>query len=169
VIVSIIAAVSDNGVIGLAGDLPWRLPADLRRFKKLTMGHHLIVGRKTWDSIGRRPLPGRVMVVMTRSRSFTTEGAVVVHSLAEALRVATEDDEVFIAGGSGIYRIALPVADRFYLTRVHGDFEGDTRFPPWDKDAWELVAEEDHQADDTHEVAFSFLTLERRKSRQRGS
>jgi dihydrofolate reductase len=161
VIVSLIAAVSDNGVIGLAGDLPWRLPADLRRFKALTMGHHLVMGRKTWDSIGRRPLPGRVVVVMTRDRSFTTEGALVVHSLDEALRAAFKDDEVFIAGGSEIYRRALPAADRFYLTRVHGEFEGDTLFPDFDERRWELVSEERHERNQQHEVAYSFLVYER--------
>jgi dihydrofolate reductase len=167
VIVSIIAAVADNGVIGLAGDLPWRLPADLRRFKQLTMGHHMVVGRKTWDSIGRRPLPGRVMIVMTRSRSFATEGAIVAHSLDDALRAAAGEGELFIAGGSGIYRLALKVADRVYLTRVHGEFEGDTVFPDFDEDAWELVAEDHRDADETHEVAYSFLTYERREASSR--
>ena len=122
-IVSIIAAVADNGVIGRGGGLPWHLPADLKRFKKLTTGHHMVMGRRTWDSIGRRPLPGRPTIVVSRDPAFVAEGARVARSVEQALELAAGADEVFVAGGQAIYREALAVADRVYLTRVHARFE----------------------------------------------
>ena len=117
---SLIVAMSKNGVIGRDGDLPWRLSADLRRFKRLTMGHHLVVGRRTWESIGRQ-LPGRTMIVVTRSQPEVPDGVLLAGSLNEAieLSLAAGDDEVYVAGGGTIYALALPVSDRLYLTRVH--------------------------------------------------
>jgi len=161
--VSLIVAVSENGVIGRDGGLPWRLSADLKHFKRTTMGHHLIIGRRTWDEVGQ-PLPGRIMVVVTRSRDLQAEGATVVHSLAEALEVARDDDEPFIGGGAHIYRRALEndLVDRLYITRVHAEVEGDTIFPDVDLDRWELVFEETHEADERNEFPFSFLIFERR-------
>ena len=160
--VSLIVAVSENGVIGKDGGLPWRLPADLKHFKSTTMGHHLIIGRRTWDEVGR-PLPGRTMVVVTRSRTFAPEGAIVVHSMEEALEAASGDDEAFIGGGAFIYRLALArdLVDRIYLTRIHADVEGDTVFPDVDFDDWELVSEERHEADEKNEFPCSFLVYER--------
>ena len=128
--ISIIVAMTADRVIGRDNTLPWRLPADLRRFKRLTLGHHLVVGRKTWESIGR-PLPGRKMVVITRQRNFRADGVEVVHYVDDALAVARKngEDEVFIAGGEDIYRQTLARAHRLYLTRVHATLEGDAFFP----------------------------------------
>ena len=150
--VSLIVAVSSNGVIGRDGGLPWRLSADLRHFKRTTMGHHLIIGRRTWEEVGK-PLPGRTMVVLTRDRCFSADGVKVVHSLEEALAVARGDDEPFIAGGAQIYRMALEagLVDKIYLTRVHALIEGDTLFPQIDLDEWELVSEDSLEADEKNE------------------
>jgi dihydrofolate reductase len=161
--VSLIAAVSDNGVIGRDNRLPWHLPADLRHFKSLTTGHHMIMGRRTWDSIGRRPLPGRPTIVVTRDASYSADGAKVAHSISEALDLVQADDEVFIAGGEAIYRLALSVADRIHLTRVHADFEGDTRFPEIDLEEWRVVHEERHEPDKKNRYAYTFLVYERRE------
>lgn len=159
---SMIVAVSSNGVIGRDGDLPWHLPADLRHFKNTTMGHHLIIGRRTWIEVGK-PLPGRTMVVVTRSRSFSADGVAVVHSVEDALKIARDDDEPFIGGGSQIYRIALArkLVDRIYLTRIHAEVEGDTHFPDLDANQWELVSEDHHEADEKNEFAYSFLRYQR--------
>jgi len=129
-IVSIIAAVAANGVIGRGGDLPWRLPDDLRFFKRVTMGHHLVMGRKTWASIGR-PLPGRTFVVLSRDPALAIPGVRVVHDLTDALAVARAagESEAFVIGGAEVFERALPLADRLYLTRVHADVEGDVRSP----------------------------------------
>jgi len=161
VIVSIIVAVADNGVIGRGGGLPWHLPADLKRFKRLTSGHHMVMGRRTWDSIGRRPLPGRPTIVVSRDPSFVAEGAQAARSVEEALELAAGADEVFIAGGEAIYRAALPVADRIYLTRVHACFDGDTHFPAFDANDWQVVVEERHEPDEKNPYAHTFLVYER--------
>ena len=163
-VVSLIVAVSENGVIGRDGGLPWRLSADLKHFKKTTMGHHLIIGRRTWDEVGK-PLPGRTMVVVTRSRRFAPEGVHVAHSLEEALDIARDDGEPFIGGGAHIYRMALEndLVNRLYVTRVHSEIEGDTRFPDFDLKMWELVFEEHHLADEKNEYSYSFLVYERQR------
>jgi dihydrofolate reductase len=161
--VSLIVAVSSNGVIGRDGDLPWRLPADLRHFKSTTMGHHLIIGRATWDEVGR-PLPGRTMVVVTRNRAFRAEGVLVAHSVEEALSMVVDDDEPFIGGGAEIYRVALEddLVDRLYITRVHARVEGDTVFPAFDRDRWLLADRVDHPADEKNPHAYSFERYDRR-------
>ena len=163
--VSLIVAVSENDVIGRDGGLPWRLSKDLRRFKDLTMGHHLIIGRRTWDEVGQ-PLPGRIMVVVTRDRKFAADGVLVAHSLDQALGLTGEDDEPFIGGGAEIYRVALErsVVDRLYITRVHAEVEGDTSFPELDLEAWRLVSREDHEADDRNQYPFSFLVYDKVES-----
>lgn len=160
--VSLIVAVSENGVIGRDGGLPWRLSQDLRRFKQLTMGHHLVIGRRTWEEVGT-PLLGRTMVVVTRDRKFAAQGVLVAHSLDEALELARDDDEPFIGGGAEIYRMALErsLVDRLYITRVHADIEGDTVFPEIDLEAWRLISREDHEADDKNQYPFSFMVYER--------
>ncbi|HEX7150992.1 MAG TPA: dihydrofolate reductase [Thermoanaerobaculia bacterium] len=158
--ISIIAALADNGIIGRDNQIPWRLSSDLKRFKALTMGHHLIVGRKTFESIGR-VLPGRKMVVITRDASYTAEGVQVVHSLDEALRVADVEAHTFVGGGSEIYAQALHLADRMYLTRVHAEVEGDAVFPEFDEVEWSLVDAEHFEADDKNEFPYSFLTYTR--------
>jgi dihydrofolate reductase len=160
--VSIIAAVSRNGVIGSRGRLPWRLPADLRRFRRLTLDHHLVVGRATWRAIGG-PLPRRRLIVVSRRGVPLPAGAVLAGSLAEALRIARDagESEVFVGGGGEIYRQALPVADRLYLTRIHARFDGDVRFPPIQPARWRLRSRRDRAADEDNPYAVSFLTYER--------
>lgn len=159
---SIIVAVADNGVIGRDGDLPWRLSADLKRFKALTMGHHLLMGRKTFESIGT-VLPGRTTVVISRGQPDLPAGVELAHSLEQAVELARAhgDDEPFIAGGAEIYAQALPAADRLYLTRVHADCEGDALFPAWQEAAWQEVLREDHPADDRNAHPYSFLIYDR--------
>jgi dihydrofolate reductase len=156
--ISAIVAMATNRCIGRDNTLPWRLPADLKRFKQLTMGHTLVMGRKTYESIGR-PLPGRTTVVVTRQRDYAPEGVQVAHSLEQALELA-RGDEVFIAGGADLYRQAMAHVRRLYLTRIGRDYEGDTFFPEVDLSGWRLVAEEHHEATAT-EPPFSFLTYER--------
>ena len=155
---SAIVAMATNRCIGRDNTLPWRLPADLKRFKQLTMGHTLIMGRKTYESIGR-PLPGRTTLVVTRQRDYAPEGVQVAHSLEQALELA-RGDEVFIAGGADLYRQAMEHVRRLYLTRIGRDYEGDTFFPELDLSGWRLLAEEHHPATAT-EPPFSFLTYER--------
>ena len=159
---SIIAAVSTNGVIGRGNELPWHLSADLKRFKQLTMGHHLIIGRKTFQSIGR-PLPGRTFVVVTRG-AFSAEGVLTAASLDEAIdRSADEGDaSPFIGGGAQIYELAIHRANRMYITRVHAEVEGDACFPDFDDvNEWKLVDSEHCDADEKNVYPYSFLTYER--------
>lgn len=160
-VVALIAAVADNGVIGRDGALPWRIPADLKWFRARTMGHHVVMGRKTWASIGR-PLPGRTNVVVSRDPELSLpDGVVLVDGLAAAIERAgaAGDDEVFVIGGGELYRAALPQADRIYLTRIHADVEGDASFPPMDASEWVEVAREPHLDEDP--LPFSFCVLER--------
>jgi len=161
-IVSLIVAMDERGGIGLKDQVPWRLPADLKRFKALTMGHHLIVGRKTYESIGR-PLPGRTMIIVTRRKDYSAEGCLVVSSVPQALHLAKErgETEAFIGGGGMIYAQALPHADRIYLTRVHTQVEADVFFPPWDKIGWQVVHQEQLTAAEGGDLASSFMVYER--------
>lgn len=160
--VSLIAAVADNGVIGRGGDLPWRLPADLSHFRRLTMGHHLIVGRRTWQSIGK-PLEGRRILVLTRAETVEPAGAQRCATLDEALAraKAAGDDEAFVAGGAEIYELALPRADRLYLTRVHARPAGEVYFPPLDTDGWRLVERWDREPDPRNLHRLTFETYDR--------
>jgi len=164
-VVAAIAAVAENGVLGMEGGLPWRLPADLRRFKAMTLGHHLILGRRTWDTLDA-PLPGRVPVVVTR-RSGLPAGLLHAPTVAEALAIAAAagDAMPFVGGGAEIFRIAFAEdrIDRFYLTRIHHSFAGDTWFPTWDESRFELVAREDHTVAEGHPYPFSFLDFVRRR------
>lgn len=159
-LLSIIVALSDNHVIGTGNQLPWRLSADLKRVKALTMGHHLIMGRKTYESIGR-PLPGRTNVIITRNGSYAPEGCVVVGSLKQALSVAAEDTEAFVFGGGEIFREALPLVKKIYLTKVHCNIGGDTFFPELIDSEWREVERQDFKADEKNEYDYSFVTLER--------
>jgi dihydrofolate reductase len=157
---SIIAALSTNNVIGRRNELPWRLSADLKRFKALTMGHHLLLGRKTFESIGR-PLAGRTMVVLTRG-SIATSGVLTATSIEEALALAAHDEEPFVAGGADLYAQTIRRAGRMYLTRVHAEIEGDATFPEFDDvNEWRLVDSEHFEADAKNEYPFSFLTYDR--------
>ena len=157
---SLIVAIAENGVIGREGDLPWHLSADLRRFKQITMGHHIVMGRKTYESIGR-PLPGRTSVVVTRSADYQAEGVLVARSLDEALTLAAGDEETFIIGGAEIYRQALPLARRIYVTRVHAEIEGDVFFPEFDPSAWKLLEAERHEPDEKNAYPYSFQVFGR--------
>ncbi len=159
---SLIVAMDENNLIGREGDLPWRLSADLKHFKSLTIGKPIIMGRKTWESIGR-PLPQRLNIVVTSNPEFKAEGAMVVSDLTQAIEACGVVPEVMIIGGSTIYRAFLPKADRLYLTRVHGELTGDTHFPFFDLNDWEEVARERHEADDKNAYDYSFLTLERKR------
>jgi dihydrofolate reductase len=163
--VSLIVAAAANGVIGRDGALPWHLPADLRRFQRLTTGHHLIVGRATWESIGR-PLPDRHFVVVTRGEVPALPGVTAVRSVEEGIRfaLAAGDDEPFVAGGTGIFREALErdLVDRIHLTRIHRDYPGDATFPPFDAERFRLLEREAHPEDPaTGRPAFEFLVYER--------
>jgi dihydrofolate reductase len=159
-LISIIVAVSENGVIGKDNQLLWRLPDDLKRFKKLTLGHPMIMGRKTFESIGK-PLPGRTSIVITRNPDFDHEGVIVVHSLEAAIKAAQgiEKDEAFIIGGGELYRQTQPIADRIYLTKVHMQIEGDTFFEIANPAAWQETERSVHEHDEKHAVKFEFINL----------
>jgi dihydrofolate reductase len=158
---------AQNGVIGRNNALPWRLPADLRHFKALTMGHAVILGRKTFDSIGR-VLEGRRWMVLTRQRDWRHPGVDVAHDLDEALRRLSAESQVFVAGGAEVYRQALPRAHRLFLTVIHADVEGDARFPALDLRQWTLVDHERHDPDEAHAFPFSFRVYQR-VQRERGN
>ena len=157
--ISLIVAVADNGVIGQDNALPWRLPGDLKRFKALTMGKPIIMGRKTFDSIGK-PLPGRTNIVITRQSDLQIVGCTVVGSLDEAFG-SVQADEYMIIGGAEIYRQALPQAQRVYLTQVHATISGDAFFPLLEPTQWHETSRDDVPADDQNQFAHSFITLER--------
>jgi dihydrofolate reductase len=161
-ITSIIVAMSENRVIGRDGDLPWRLTADMRRFRTLTMDHHLVLGRRTYESLDG-PLPGRKLVVVSRSLEFPPAGAALVRTLPEALDLArgAGEAEVFIGGGSGIYEEAIGVANRMYLTLVHTQIEGDVFFPKYDRNQWKEAWTESFPADEMNQYPYSFKILER--------
>ncbi len=148
-----------NGVIGRDNALPWRLPADLARFKQLTMGHHLIMGRKTWESIGR-VLPGRTMVVLSSRPDFAVPGVLHARSIEQALALCGED-EVFVAGGAEVFRQLLPRATRLCMTLVDADIPGDIRFPEFDESTWSLTSREPHLPDERNPYPYTFLTYER--------
>lgn len=160
-ILSLIVAVARNGVIGAGGKLPWHLPADLKRFKKLTLGHPVIIGRRTFESIGK-PLPGRTNIVVTRQADCKICGCLVADSFEKAIELCQEADEIFVLGGASLYEQALPRADRLYLTQIHADFEGDVRMPPLDLSRWKEISREDRPADAGNPYSYSFLTYERR-------
>lgn len=158
--ISLIVAVSANNVIGAAGDLPWHLSEDLKRFKAITLGKPMIMGRATFESIGRA-LPGRRNIVMTRSSAFVAAGCDVVTSMDEALGVAGGVDEIMVIGGGEIYELFMPNADRIYLTRVHIEVQGDTYFPQLNADEWRVTESLDFPISDERELAFTSEILER--------
>lgn len=161
-IVSLIVAVSENGVIGLDGTIPWRIPADLKLFKQVTMGHTLILGRKTYQSIAR-PLPGRKMIVLTNQPTFAAEGCQIAGSLEQALEMAQTDgeSEALIGGGAVVYAQGLPLANRIYLSRVHAVLAGDTFFPSIDEHNWQTVERLEYPLVPGQEYPFTFEVLER--------
>jgi dihydrofolate reductase len=156
----IVVAIAANNVIGRNGGLPWHLPVDLKHFKALTIGKPVLMGRRTYESIGK-PLVDRPNIVMTRNLCWEAPRVIVVHTLEEAIRRAHPARELMVIGGADIFAMCLPYCSRIYLTRVHGDVEGDTGFPHWESWLWREVAREDHKADDRHAYPYSFITLER--------
>ena len=155
----LIAAVSDNGVIGRDGDMPWHLPDDLKRFKSITMGHPIVMGRRTWESIGR-PLPGRTNIIMTRNRAFAAGDASVAHSISEVVEYCN-DGTIMVIGGGEIYRMFLSIADRVELTRVHTTLDGDTTFPELVESDWLCNESTSHKTDDRHAYAMTFESWSR--------
>ena len=160
--VALVAAVARGGVIGRDSGIPWRLPEDMRRFRTLTMGHPVVMGRRTWESLPDqfRPLPGRGNVVVTRNSDWSAQGADRAGSIEDALRLLEGEGTVFVIGGGEIYAAALPSADELLLTEIDAEIEGDTYFPNWDPDDFEEVARERHVSSDG--VGYSFVTYERR-------
>jgi dihydrofolate reductase len=158
--IAIIVAVAQNGVIGADNGLPWRLPDDLKRFKALSLGKPIVMGRRTFDSIGR-PLPGRTNIVVSRQPGLAIDGVSVARSLDDALVVAGAAPEIVVIGGAEIFRQALPRTDTIHLTRVHARVDGDVFFPELDPAKWREAAVEHHAADERHLYAFSFVTLQR--------
>lgn len=158
---SLIAAMDKNRLIGNKNTLPWHLPADFAHFKNTTMGKPILMGRKTYESIGR-PLPGRENIVLTRSSSVEIEGVTVVNSLEQAMDAAKDVEELMVIGGSSIYQMLLPEAQRLYLTFVDAEFEGDAWFPDFDESDWEIIDEKVHAMDEKNAYACRFVTLQRK-------
>ena len=158
--VSLIVAMGKNRVIGANGAIPWRLPNELQLFKRVTMGHHIIMGRKTWESIGRL-LPGRTTVIVTRQKDYAVAGTVVASSLDAALAACGDDSEVFVIGGGELYQLALPLAQRIYLTTVDVEPAGDTHMPEFNTADWREVSSESFAADEKHLHSYRFSVLER--------
>ena len=155
---SIIVAVARNRVIGINNTLPWHLPEDLRHFRALTMGHHIIMGRRTYESLGRL-LPGRTTVIVSRSKDYAVPGALVADSLKGALALCGDDPEIFVIGGAQLYGEALPAANRLYLTEIDAAFDGDAYFPGYDRSRWREAFSETHVSESG--LAFRYITLER--------
>ncbi len=155
---SLIAAVAQNGVIGLDNTLPWHLPEDLKRFRALTTGHHIIMGRKTYESLNRL-LPDRTTVIVTRNPDYAVEGALIAHSLEGAIALAGEDPEIFLIGGAELYQDGLKLADTLHITEVHEAVEGDAHFPQWDSRQWREVSRERHTS--VKGLPFSYVTYQR--------
>lgn len=161
-IITLIAAAAENNELGKDKDLVWHLPDDFRRFKELTTGHHIIMGRRTFETFPKL-LPKRTHVVITRKEDYQPEGAIVVNSMEKALEVAKDDPQPFVIGGGEIYKLSLAKADKIELTRVHGSFDADTFFPKFDENEWKLTGSTFHPKDDKHDYAFTYLTYERAK------
>lgn len=157
---SVIVAMAKNRVIGADNRIPWHLPAELKLFKNVTMGHHIVMGRRTWESINRL-LPGRTSVIVTRQSDYSVPGAVVVHTLQEALAAGASDEEVFVIGGAELFKESLPLADRLHLTVVDTEPAGDTYMPPVDFSQWRAVSSELHPADARNPLAYEYTLYER--------
>lgn len=159
--VAIISALDRNGLIGAGNALPWHLPADLAHFRQLTLGHAVIMGSRTWESLPKKPLPGRQNIVLSRSMSKDMAECDVARNLDEALNIA-DGEHVFIIGGASVYEQALPLADRLYLTRIDAVFEGDTYFPKIDEDAWQETERESHTQDEKNPHDYTFVVLKKK-------
>lgn len=156
-----IAAMADDRVIGINNSLPWKLPNDMKWFRQQTMGKPIVMGRKTFESFGAKPLPGRTNIIITRDQNYKADNCVVVHSIDEAIQAAGDVEEVMIIGGASFYEQMLPRADRLYITLVHCKVDGDAWFPEWDESEWQKIERIDHDADEKNPHAHSFLILER--------
>ena len=160
--ITIIAAISENNALGKDNKLLWHLPDDFKRFKKVTTGHNVIMGRKTFESIGKKALPNRTNIIITHQRSYDASCIILADSLRKAIRIAENDKNPYILGGGTIYKEAIKIADRLDLTIVHHEFEADTFFPEIDPEIWKEVSREFHPKDDKHKYDFSFVMYERR-------
>ena len=160
--ISMIAAMTDERVIGIENQLPWKLPNDMKWFRQHTLGKPIIMGRKTFESFGSKPLPDRTNIIITRDESYQANGSVVVHTIEEALQAAGKVDEVMVIGGASFYEQMLPRADRLYLTFVHARIEGDAWFPAIDFSQWQEVQRIDNEVDEKNPLAHSFVILERK-------
>ena len=156
-----IAAMADDRVIGINNTLPWKLPNDMKWFRQQTMGKPIIMGRKTFESFGAKPLPGRTNIIITRDQNYKADDCIVVHSIDEAIQAAGDVEEVMIIGGASFYEQMLPKADRLYITLVHSKVVGDAWFPEWNEKEWQQTERIDHDADEKNPYAHSFLILER--------
>jgi dihydrofolate reductase len=159
--VSIIVAMARNHTIGINNTLPWRIPEDLKHFKALTMGHCMIMGRKTFDSIGK-PLPGRTSVVVTRNRELQIEGCTMAHSLEEAIAACASEDEIFVVGGAELYAQALPLAGTLYVTEVQQNVAGDAHFPQFERAQWQEISREKHTQESPQALEYHFVTYKRK-------
>ena len=161
-IISIIAAMANNRVIGINNSLPWKLPSDMKWFRQHTLGKPIVMGRKTFESFGGRTLPDRPNIIITRDTGYKVEGAIVSHSIDEALQAAGDAEEVMIIGGASFYEQMLPKADRMYLTFVHADIEGDARFPEYNESEWNTIERVEVKADDKNPHDHTFVIFERK-------
>ena len=159
--ISMIAAMADDRVIGINNSLPWKLPNDMKWFRQQTMGKPIVMGRKTFESFGAKPLPGRTNIIITRDNNYKAEGCIVVHSIEEAILAAGDVEEVMIIGGASFYQQMLPRAERLYLTFVHSKVDGDAWFPEWNDNGWHQVERIDHESDEKNPHAHSFVVLEK--------
>lgn len=155
--ITLIAAAAENNALGKDNDLLWHLPNDFKRFKEITSGHHIILGRKTFESFPK-PLPNRTHIIITRQKEYLVENCIVVHSLEDAIAIAPQNEEVFIIGGAQIYEQSIPLADKIDLTRVHTSLDADAFFPEFDTSEWNLVFSEKHFKDEKHQYDFTFET-----------
>jgi len=160
--ISIIVAVSDDWGIGLKNDLLWNLPEDLKRFRRLTTGNTIVMGKRTWESLPKRPLPGRINVVITDNPGETFEGAVTAYSIEDAIQKCSSEGEVFIIGGGSIYRQFMPIADRLYITHVHKKTQADVYFPVIDPVVWKAVSTEEFVSDSPDAIPYSYVIYQRR-------
>jgi dihydrofolate reductase len=158
--VSLIVAMAKNRVIGINNTLPWHLPADLKHFRTLTMGHHIVMGRKTYESIGK-PLPGRTSVVVTRNPAYSAPGVIAVNSLEAAISACGNDNEIFVIGGAELYLQAITLADRIYLTEIDADIQGDAHFPEFNRDEWHEISRETGFQNEPQPLEYHFVTYQR--------
>ncbi len=159
--ITIIAAIAENNALGKDNQLIWHLPADLKRFKQVTLNHHIIMGRKTFESLGK-PLPNRTTIIITRNKNYSAKGCIVVNSLKKAIEASKNDENPYILGGAEIYKQAMEIADKLDLTFVHHKFEADAFFPIIDSKIWKETSREDFKADEKNKYNFSFVTFERK-------